>query len=241
MKKRNALTGMLIGGALLILLSGCLKTAAQPVATPIPGLDNLAPEASAEPWSTPVPPPTATAPPDDGMVSYINVDYGYQLRVPPTAEVTAIGVQSFPNAELPAGMTPGEYMVQLSQQYPEGLCVQIIYRAGYIYISVPANREYRYATCGRTGVGAGEMMAKSEELAVAGAPQTAKGFEYIAPGGVGSGLAGHNETMVLNLADGTRIEYGARPDAATTFEDYRAEIRPVLLQIVGSYAAWSAR
>jgi hypothetical protein len=174
------------------------------------------------------------------MVSYINTGYGYQLRIPPTAEVTAIGVQGFPNAELPAGTTPGEYMAQLSQQHPEGLCVQITYQAGYVYISAPANREYRYATCGRTGVGAGEMVSKSEELIVAGAPRTAQGFEYIGPEGMGSGLAGHNETMVLTLADGTRIEYGARPDTATTFEDYQAGIRPILVQIVGSYTPWPA-
>jgi hypothetical protein len=41
--------------------------------------------------------------------------------------------------------------------------------------------------------------------------------------------------MVLNLPDGTRIEYGAMP-LDGTYADYFATTRPVLLQIVGTFA-----
>jgi hypothetical protein len=179
--------------------------------------------------------PAATGQPDKGMVDYFNADYGYQLRVPPAASIIPIGVQGFPSADLPAGMNPTDYLAQLSEQYPEGLCLQIHYRSGYIYISAAANREYRYAICGRTGVGAGEMIPKREELQVAGGLYIAEGFEYLALQEMGGGLVDHNETMVLMLSDGTRIEYGARPDAAVTYAHYLAEVRPALLQIVASY------
>ena len=60
------------------------------------------------------------------------------------------------------------------------------------------------------------------------------GYEEIGPGET---LAYHNETLVVTLADGTRIEYGAAPDGAATYEDYLETTRDVLLRIVSSYVS----
>ena len=41
--------------------------------------------------------------------------------------------------------------------------------------------------------------------------------------------------MVLTLANGTRIEYGARPVEDASFEDYLIEAKLVLHQILSTY------
>lgn len=64
------------------------------------------------------------------------------------------------------------------------------------------------------------------------------GNSYVASGfeeqGPGETLNYHNETLVLTLTDGTRIEYGSRPDETATFADYQA-MRGEIIGIVESY------
>ena len=116
------------------------------------------------------------------------------------------------------------------EKYTGKVCVSIAYEPGYVYISAPANTGFAHAQCGRTGVGY-ETTAKEETLIIDGKSYTAKGFEERGPGET---LNFHNETLVVTLDDGTRIEYGAKPDEAATFADYLA-FRPQLLKIVQSY------
>jgi len=168
----------------------------------------------------------------EDWVTYVNEFYGYQFRSPAGSTITEHGPDGFPNEELPEGMTAEEYMEQLTEMYSDQLCVGIQYSYGYISILAPIDSEFRYAICGRTGVGAGELIDKSEEIFVAGGMVTAKGFEFI---GSSEMLPDHNETLVLTLADGTRIEYGARPVEGATYEDYLTEAKLVLLQILSTY------
>jgi hypothetical protein len=170
--------------------------------------------------------------PYEGWLTYVNEFYGYQFRSPAGSTITHHGPDGFPGDELPEGMTAEEYMEQLTEMYSDQLCVGIQYSYGYIYILAPIESEFRYAICGRTGVGVGELIDKSEEVYVAGGMVTAKGFEFV---GSSEMLPEHNETLVLTLADGTRIEYGARPAENASFEDYLIEAKLVLLQILSTY------
>jgi len=186
-----------------------------------------------QPESTPVL-VEVPAPPSDWQI-YVNDDAGYRFYYPPAATITEQGVEGFPTDELPEGMSTDDYVAQLEQQYGNKLCVSVGYELGYVNISAPANQGFRYTICGRTGVGVGEMLKKSETIVVAGQPYTATGFEFTGPEQPCEALSCHNETFVLQLADGTRIEYGAAPADNATYADYLATTRDILLQIVASY------
>jgi hypothetical protein len=179
-----------------------------------------------------VPPPPDWPEADDGMLVYVNEVYKYQFRYPPTATITEFGVEGFPGDELPEGMSAGEYLAQLQEQYGNKLCVQVEYALGYLVISAPPNKELRYATCRRTGVGVGEIVAKTEEVTIDGQTYTAVGFEAI---GADETLPNHNETLAVELEDGTVIEYGARPEPTATYEDYLMKGKGMLLHILASY------
>jgi len=193
-----------------------------------PGTEQEQPESTQVPVELP-------APPSDWQI-YVNDDAGYRFYYPPAAAIAEQGVEGFPTDELPEGMSVDDYVAQLEQQYGHKLCVSVGYELGYVNISAPANQGFRYAICGRTGVGVGEMLKKSETIVVAGQPYTASGFEFVGPEQPCEALACHNETFVLQLADGTRIEYGAAPADNATYEDYLRTTRDILLQVVASYA-----
>ena len=176
----------------------------------------------------------AGQPPADWQV-YVNDDYGYRFYYPATATITEHGVQGFPTDELPEGMSVDDYIAQLQEKYGNKLCIEVKYELGYITISAPANQGFRYATCGRTGVGVGEVIDKSETMVVAGQTYTATGFEFMGVEKPCEALSCHDETFVLQLADGTRIEYGTAAADDATYEDYLATTKDVLLQIVASF------
>ncbi len=196
--------------------------------------------------------PSAALPPapdwpeaDDGMIEYLNEDYGYQLRVPPVATITASGPVGFLAEELPEGMTDEAFMIQLQEQYGNQLCVQIEYALGYMNISAPPNQGFRYIPCGLTGLGAGETVEKSEEVTIAGQAYTAQGIEWtgnMAPcSPPRETLDCHSEMMRVQLEDGTQIEFGSRYEPTARFEDYLIKGRDMLLQILASYETGPAR
>lgn len=188
-----------------------------------------------------VPPPPVWPEPDDGMEAYTNEDHGYQLRVPPVATITELGPVMFSPDEVPEGTTDEEYMAQLQEQYGDKLCVYIEYALGYIYISAPPNQGegFRYYPCGLTGLGAGEIEQKTKEVTIAGQTYTAQGFEWIGDMAPCSPpretLDCHNETMIIELEDGTRIEYGARYEPTATYADYLMKGKDMLRRIVASF------
>jgi len=126
-------------------------------------------------------------------------------------------------------------MAQLRERYGDKLCVHIEHGLGYMYISAPPNEAFRYATCGRTGIGVGETVGRSEEVSIMGQTYTAGGYEFIGASRPCEALECHNETFVVVLEDGTRSEYGARPEPTASYKDYLMKGRDMLLQILASY------
>jgi hypothetical protein len=221
MNRKRWIYGSII---LIWLIFGCL------ISTPEP-----APTATETPTQEVVIPPTATPTEDPyaGWLTYVSAMYGYQISYPPNASISFAGVSGFDPNEVPAGMDPGDYLTQLQQTYGDELCVTIMYSLGYISISPPENEDFHYALCGRTGVGVGTMVDKTENVLIGNQSYTAEGFEWL---GGGETLDLHNETMVLHLPDGTRIEYSSTADSSATFQDYLTNTRPTLLQILGTFA-----
>ncbi|MFL7794296.1 MAG: hypothetical protein AB8I69_19290 [Anaerolineae bacterium] len=170
-----------------------------------------------------------------GWLLYTNPYFGYQFYYPPDATISESGVSGYPTDELPEGKTPSEYMAELQALYGDTLCVGVHYGTGYVNFSAPANEGFRYALCGRTGVGVGTMTDKSETIVISGNSYTASGFEFVGQDVPCDLLPCHNETMVLLLPDDMRIEYGAAPVETVTYADYLATTRPVLLQIVSTF------
>jgi hypothetical protein len=192
-----------------------------------------------EPEGTDIPVQPTQASDDRGWETYVNERYGYEIQYPPEANLEEMGIHGYvtdeqgkPLGDIPEGLEPDEIFEYLRQTYGENLCVQITYALGYITISVPENVEFRYATCGRTGVGAGDMLPKEEAVQIDGAEITAEGFEFRSGG---ESLAQHNETFVLLLPDGTRVEYSSRPSADATYQDYLMKTKPVLMEILSTY------
>jgi hypothetical protein len=182
--------------------------------------------------SGPIPPPPEWPDVVDTWQVYVNEDVGYQFEYPAMATVEEFEIMGFPTDELPEGMSTEAYIAQLQGQYGNSLCVQVGYSLGYVSISAPANEGFRYVICGRTGVGVGELINKVELVNIDGRTYEATGFEFI---GDDETLDNHNETFVIHLDDGTRIEYGARPASDATYEDYLMKTKEVLLQILASF------
>lgn len=176
---------------------------------------------------------------DRGWETYVNERYGYEIQYPPEATLEEMGIHGYtvdadgnPIGDIPEGLEPDEIFEYLRQTYGENLCVQITYALGYITISAPENAAFQYATCGRTGVGAGELIDKEETVQIDGAEHLAKGFEFRSGGDT---LPEHNETFSLVLPDGTRIEYSSRASSNGTYQDYLMKTKPVLLEILVTY------
>ena len=211
-------------------------TAFVPPSTEVPTTEPEVPTAEPEvPTAVPTEIPTTEPAVPAGWLLYTNPYFGYQFYYPPDATISESGVSGYPTDELPAGKTPSEYMAELQALYGDTLCVGVHYGTGYVNFSAPANEGFRYALCGRTGVGVGTMTDKNDTIVIGGNSYTASGFEFVGEDVPCDLLPCHNETMVLLLPDDTRIEYGAAPVETVTYADYLAATRPVLLQIVSTF------
>lgn len=184
--------------------------------------------------STPSPrarPTAPTATPNPDWIEYRNDLAGYRLFHPQEASVEELGPNYFPLDELPPGRTMDEYLEELQERY-RGICVRVDYGLGYVYISAPLNREARYSPCGRTGVGVADIISRTLTLPIDGALYEVTEMEFIAP--PDETLVDHSDYLRVWLDDGSRIEIGSVPSAAS-WQEYLASTREVLLQIVTSY------
>lgn len=172
--------------------------------------------------------PTPTPDPYEGWLTYKNEVYNYELKYPSGVTIQEVEKDAFSLSpdEVSAGMSFEDKF----NKYTGKICVTLSYKLGYVQISAPANKNMAHVICGRTGR-AYEGEDKSEELVIDAKTYSAKGFEEKGPGET---LNFHNETLVVNLDDGTRIEYGSRPDETYTFADYLA-MREEIIKIVESY------
>jgi hypothetical protein len=171
--------------------------------------------------------------PDDGWMAYVNDNYKYQFRYPPNASISEHGVEGFPSEDLPEDMTPDEYMASLQATYGPNICVGVETELAYLYISPPVNSGGRFTPCGPTGLGAFEIVDRTEQVTIGTAVYQANGMEFI---GEGDNLEQHGELMSLTLPDGTRLAYGSRPRVDATFTDYEMKGRPLILRIIASYS-----
>jgi hypothetical protein len=192
-----------------------------------------APEASpllplVTPLATDSPGPTVTPDHYAGWLTYTNDVYHYQFRYPAGATIEEVDQSAFSLSpeEVASGMTFADKF----REYTGKICLTINSGLGYVQISAPANEGFAHVICGRTGR-AYEGPDRSETLTIDGGGYSATGFEEQGPGET---LNYHNETLVVVLSDGTRIEYGSRPDGTATFTDYEA-MRDDIIRITESY------
>jgi hypothetical protein len=232
-------THILLSALTLALLAACTRSVS-PTSLPTETPDQIAP-----PTESPIPTespsdttiPQETEPPEvppleppEGWSVYTNRLYGYRFIYPESATLTERGIDGVPTEELPEGMDLDDYIAQLEEQYGESLCVTLEYQSGYVNFSAPTNVGFRYSICGPTGVGAGELISKEEDITLGTGIYTATGHEYIA-----EGETSHREMFRIALPDGTQIAYGGGGQGADAYDDYLENTKPVLLQILESY------
>ena len=193
----------------------------EPTMTPMPTLMSIA-TISASPALSP------TVDDYTDWIIYTNDVYNYQFKFPPGASIEEAKKEAFSLSpdEVDAGMT----FEKKYDKYTGKICVSLNHKLGYVQISAAANKNFAHTICGRTGR-VYEGPGKSDTLTIDEKTYTAKGFEEQGPGET---LDFHNETLVVTLDDGTRIEYGSQPDETATYADYLT-IRSDILKIVESF------
>jgi hypothetical protein len=196
-----------------------------PVLIPLP---TLAPTLSPTPAATPVFTPSPTTDPYTGWLTYKNDVYSYEFRYPSGTSIEEVGKDAFSLS--PDEVSAGTTFEDKYNKYTGKICISLSYKLGYVQISAPPNNGFAHVICGRTGR-AYEGPDRSETLTIDGRTYTASGFEERGPGET---LNYHNETLVVTLEDGTRIEYGSRSDESFTFADYLA-MREEIIKIIESY------
>ncbi|MFC1997323.1 hypothetical protein ACFLXI_06925 [Chloroflexota bacterium] len=181
-------------------------------------------------------PPETFDPTADWQI-FISDRYDYQIKYPQSATISTIGPARFSSEDVPSGMTEEQYLDQLMKEYTDQLCVQIEYALGFIYISAPPNNDDDFMVhCGNPAFGAGETVAKSENIIIGEVLYQASGYEFFGnQPTTGETLDLHNEIFWVDLEDGTRIAYGATPWADATYEDYLMKTKEILLRILTTY------
>jgi hypothetical protein len=170
----------------------------------------------------------------DGWFTYANHQYGYRFKYPAEADVFEFGVETFDLNDVPAGMTADEYQDYLYETNGPNLCVKLNLGDGYIYFEAPENWEGNYTFCRKLGPGAPgwSVPVRQEVIDMDGQVFTFDGREFIKIDGTGND---HDEALAYKLPSGVRIEFGAYSDADGGYDQYRAEVLPILIRILETY------
>ena len=165
----------------------------------------------------------------EGWKTYHNSRYSYQFRYPDTATITTFGVMGVPTEEIPDGMNFEEYKAQLEENYGDQICVQVQYALGVVYFIAPMEDGGKYTMCGSAGLGAGELLERSEMLTIDDTQYTVEGFELIGPNET---LSAHSEMFNLVFENGLRIGYGSTSRQDATYEDYQMKGHDMIRRII---------
>ena len=189
------------------------------------------------------PAPETFDPTVDWLV-FISDRYDYKIKYLQEATLTLQGPVSFSAEDQPEDMTAEQYMDSLMKEYTNQLCVKIEYSLGWIYIAAPPNKEKMMNPCGPTGLGAGEIIDKTETISIGDQLYQTTGVEFkyqmIDSDGnpfTGETLDLHGEMFRVELEDGTVIRFGSTPRDDATYEDYIMKTKDMLLQILTTYEA----
>ena len=218
----------------LVALLACNLTQSVPP-QPTPSLPPLTPTV---PLPIPSDTPAATAPaaptPIPGWLTYHNEFVGYSFEYPPQAVLTKTGITGYPTDELPAGLSPDQYMATLEATYPDSLCVGIELPAAFFVIQAPDDRGGLYAgPCGISGVGVYDLRNEDLPVTIDGAAYNLRVTRLFEVGT--ETLAG--EFGGLRLGDGTRFNFASTwAMHSLTYDDYLVD-RALILQVIGSYRA----
>ncbi len=169
--------------------------------------------------------------PPEGWDVFTNEVYGYRFFYPSAASISFTGVLGVVAREVPEGLSTEEYMAQLQELLGDKLCVRVEYQLGHILISAAPNEGGRYAICGTTGLGVGEVIEKSEEVMLGETTVLFRGFEFISDEDTSDM---HFEMLQYEMEDRTRIEFGSSADTGVSYEDYLESTKDTLLEIVAS-------
>jgi hypothetical protein len=172
----------------------------------------------------------------DGWLTYRNAGLRFELRYPPEAILSTKGVMGYSLEELPPGMTDDEFLASLVQKYPGDLCVGIEVRMGFITIQAPPDKGGKYTgPCGVTGIGAYDIIAKTETVLVDRRTYVVKILEVHQRDAAGTF---QSEFSSLQLEDGTQIDFGGHwLYSGDTYADY-LPVKKILLQILESYSSY---
>jgi hypothetical protein len=170
----------------------------------------------------------------EGWLTYENHRYGYRFKYPPEAGVYELGVETFDLNDVPADMTRDEYRDHLYETIGHNVCVHLVLGDGYIMFEAPENWEGNYTFCRKLGPGAPGWRApvRTERISVEGQDYPVEGREFIKIDGTGTD---HDEALAFKLPSGMRIEFGAYSSADGSYDLYRAEVLPVLKEILESF------
>ncbi len=201
--------------------------------SPTPAIPPTPTPAVTPPLPTPTPTPILTSTVVEGWFVYRNEFYDYEFSYPPETEISTQGVTGYPTDELPDNVTPAEYIVWLSEIYPDDICVGLQYGVGFITIQPPPDQGGKYGgPCGVTGVGDYDIADTTETVMIDEQAYLADGWEIYERD---DEATFRSEFFFVHLEDGTRIDYGGYwADEGATYEDY-LPIKETLLQILASY------
>jgi hypothetical protein len=166
-------------------------------------------------------------------VDFINGYYGYAISLPPAAVVTKKEKIDNVQAELPAGMEPGEYYGRLNRTYPPGMCVSVNYQSVYLNISVQDSLGGALAKpCGRIKLGDSDPVLTEEEVFVGQVPYRATHaiiYENDAPD---AKLL--EEFYYVDMGAGGLIYFGGEWKDQSAYDQYLRD-KAILFEILRSY------